>query len=242
MAHDLSREDLKRNQLGEALEAGFHFAEGHVKMLLAAVGGILAVVMVVWGAFAWRTSRAEAASESLGVALRAAGAQVVESGANPDHPLEPTYPSAAARDARARELLEKTVAEHGSSGAGQAARLRLAEMAFSSGDRATARQRYQEVLEGAEGTLAATARVGLAELDRVEGRGAELATALEKELAAKSGPLPTDALLGELARTYEALGRSADARATWKRLADEHPASAYAGLARQRLAALGSAA
>jgi hypothetical protein len=51
-----------------------------------------------------------------------------------------------------------------------------------------------------------------------------------------------DALLGELARTYEALGRAADARATWQRLADEHPASAYAGLARQRLTALASAA
>jgi hypothetical protein len=241
MAHDLSREDLKRNELGEALEAGFQFAEGHVRLLLAAVGGILAVVAIVWGVFAWRTSRAEAASESLGAALRAAGAGVVESGANPDHPLEPTFPSAAARDARARELLEKTVAEYGSTGAGHAARLRLAEMAFAAGDRATARQRYRQVLDGAEGTLAATARVGLAGLDRAEGRGAELATALEKELASKSGPLPVDALLGELARTYEALGRSADARATWQRLADEHPASAYAGLARQRLAALATA-
>jgi hypothetical protein len=242
MAHDLSREDLKRNELGEALEAGFHFAEGHVKMLLAAVGGILALVAVVWGVFAWRSSRAEAASESLGAALRAAGGQVVATGANPDHLLEPTFPTAAARDARARELLEKTVTEHGSTGAGQAARLRLAEMAFAAGDRAAARQRYQQVLDGAGGTLAATARIGLAELDRVEGRGAELAAALEKELASKSGPLPVDALLGELARTYEALGRAADARATWQRLADEHPASAYAGLARQRLTALASAA
>jgi hypothetical protein len=241
MAHDLSREDLKRNELGEALEAGFHFAEGHVKMLLAAVGGILALVLVVWGVFAWRTSRAEAASESLGNALRAAGAGIVESGANPDHPLSPTFPSAAARDARARELLEKTVAEHGASGAAHAARLRLAEMAFAAGDRATARRLFAQVLEGAAGTLAAGARVGLAEIDRAEGRGAELATELEREVASGGGALPADALLGELARTYEKLGRGADARVTWKRLADEHPGSAYAGLARQRLAALGSA-
>jgi hypothetical protein len=242
MAHDLSREDLKRNELGEALEAGFHFAEGHVRMLLAAVGGILALVLVVWGVFAWRTSRAEAASESLGAALRAAGAEIVETGANPDHPVTPTFPSATARDARARELFEKTVAEHGSTGAGHAARLRLAEMAFAAGDRAGARQRYEQVLEGSSGSLAATARVGLAELARAEGRGAELAGELEKELASGQGALPVDALLGELARTYEALGRGADARATWQRLADEHPASAYAGLARQRLAALASAA
>lgn len=242
MAHDMSRQDLKRNELGEALEAGFHFAEEHVRMLLAAVGAILAVVLVVWGIFSWRASRAEAASEALGAALRAAGAQVVESGADPENLLAPTFPSVAARDTRARELLEKTIAEHGSTGAGYAARLRRAEMAFAGGDFATARQHYEKVLDGSDGTLAATARVGLAELDRVEGRGAELAKALEADLAAKSGPLPADALLCELARTYETLGRTADARATWSRLAEEHPTSAYAGLARQRSAALGSAA
>ena len=236
MAHDLTREDLKRNELGEALEAGVHFAEGHLKMLVGVLGGLAALAVVVWGVWAFRSSRVEKANELLGEALRVAEAEVVATGAKPADPVAPTFASAAAREARARELFERLAASTGPTGAGAAARLWLAERAWSAADRAEARRRWQEVSEGAAGELAAAARLALARLDREEGRGEALAATLAQELEAGSGALPADVLLAELARTYEALGKGGDAAATWKKLVDQHPESAYADLARQQAA------
>ncbi|KAB2963520.1 MAG: hypothetical protein F9K18_08465, partial [Thermoanaerobaculia bacterium] len=118
MAHDLTREDLKRNELGEALEAGVHFAEGHLKMLVGVLGGLAALAVVVWGVWAFRSSRVEKANELLGEALRVAEAEVVATGAKPADPVAPTFASAAAREARARELFERLAASTGPTGAG----------------------------------------------------------------------------------------------------------------------------
>ena len=240
MAHDLTREDLKRNELGEALEASVHYAEGHLRTILGIVGGLAAVAVVVWGVWAWRSSRVEAANELLGEALRVDGAEVVATGAKPEDPVAPTFASEAARDARARELFERLATSSGSAGAGAAARLWLAERAYASGDRAEARRRWLEVAAPGEGQMAAAARLALARLDREEGKGEALAATLRQELDAGTGPLPADVLLAELARTFEALGKPSDAAATWKRLVDQHPESAYADLARQQMAAAGA--
>lgn len=242
MAHDLTREDLKRNELGQALEAGVHYAEGHLKTILTALGGAAAVALLVWGAWAWRSARLENANELLGSALKAAQAEIVATGARPDDPVKPTFASAAARDARARELFGRVAAKYGSTGAGAAARLWLGEQALMAGDRAEARRQWQPVREQGEGTLAAVARLDLARLDRLEGKGEALAAELKRELEDGTGPVPADALLAELARTYEALGKGADATAAWRRLVTEHPDSGYAELARQQLGAAGPAA
>jgi TolA-binding protein len=43
----------------------------------------------------------------------------------------------------------------------------------------------------------------------------------------------------ELARVYQRAGRAQDAKATFKRVADEFPMSPYAGEARQQVATIG---
>lgn len=242
MAHDLKREDLKRNELGEALHAGVHYAEGHLRTLLLALGGVAAVALVAWGVWAWRSSRLSAANELLGSALKVAQAEVVATGAKPDDPVKPTFATATARDAKARELFTRVTEKYGSSGPAAAARLWLGDRALQSGDRAEARRLWQLVRERADGSLAAVARLDLARLDRLEGKSEALVGELQRELEEGTGPVPEDALLAELARTYEALGKSADANATWRRLVTEHPDSAYAELARQQLGAAGAAA
>lgn len=238
MAHDLSREDLKRNELGEAVEAGMSFAETHLRLMLGIVVGVVVTAVVVWAAWAWRSSRIEAASEALGAAQRVAAGEIVASGAKPDDARNPTFASARERDEKAAALFTAIVDAHGDSGPAQASRLRLAEMAFAAGDRAAARQHYERVVAtGDDYALAATASLGLAALDRAEGHTAELIARLQHDLANGRGPLPADVLLAELARTQEAAGQPADARTTWRRLVDEHPQSAWTAEARERLAA-----
>jgi tetratricopeptide (TPR) repeat protein len=242
MAKDLKRGDLKRNELGEAIHAGVEYAEGHLRSLLLGIGGVVVVGLLVWGIWAWRASRLASANELLGSALRAAQAEIVATGAKPEDPVKPTFATAAARDAKARELFTKVTDKYGSTGAAAAARLWLGDRALESGDRAEARRLWQQVREKSDGSLAAAARLDLARLDRLEGKNEALSGELKRELEEGTGPVPADALLAELARTYEAMGKSADATATWRRLITEHPDSAYADLARQQLGTAGPAA
>jgi hypothetical protein len=236
MAHELTREDLKRNELGEAVEAGVHFAEHHLRLLLGVLGAVGAVALLGWGVWTWRSSRAEAASAALGEALRVAGAEIgaPEAADAPSAQDRPRFATIEARDARARELFEALVADYGSTGAASAARLWLGERALAAGDAAAAREHWRAVLAADdEGAYAATARLDLIRLDRASGRGEELVAELQREIAQGGSALPVDALLAELARTQEAAGRSADADATRRRLLDEHPSSPYAQEARR---------
>jgi hypothetical protein len=242
MAHDLTRQDLKRNELGDLVHAGVHYAGGHLKPILGAVGGVVLVGLLAWGVWTWRSSRLDHANELLGTALRVAGAEIAATGAKPDDPLKPSFATAAARDARARELFTSITEKYGSTGAASAARLWLGEQALAGGDRASARRFWQQVREQSSGSLAAVARLDLARLDRLEGKSETLAGELKRELEEGTGPVPADALLAELARTYEALGKSADATATWRRLLTEHPDSPYVEVARQQLGSGGPAA
>ncbi len=238
MARKLERQELKRNELNDAVEASVEFAERHLKAILLALGGAGLAALAAWGVWGWHQSRVAQASELLGDALRVAQAEVVDSGAKPDDPVHPTFASESARDARARQLFERTANRFPSSGAGIAATLWLGDRAFADGDRAGARKLWQKVVDsGAEGAFAVSARVDLDRLDREEGKSEDLLTELKKELDDGTSGVPADVLLAEIARTYEALGKSADALATWRRLLDEHSDSPYASLAQGQIAA-----
>jgi predicted negative regulator of RcsB-dependent stress response len=237
MADHLKREELKRNELGEAVEASVEFAGSHLRQLGIAVSAVIAAALVAWGIVAWLGARTENANDALAAALRVAGAPVVPTGAQPDDPSEPTFATAAARDAKAQELFERLVEEHGSTDAGGMGRLWLADRALRRNDSATARRLWQEYLDAeSDGTLAASARRNLIRLDRAEGKGEALVANLGAALESGRDPLPADALLWELGETQKALGHAAEAHAAYQKIVDEHPSSPWASEARRALA------
>lgn len=237
MSDHLSREQLKRNELGEAVEASIHYAEGHLRFILTTVGALAAVALVGWGVFAWTASRRSSANDLLTRALKVSGAQI-DAAARPDDPVSPTFASEAARDARAKELFTQLDGQYGSTSVGRVGKLYLAEAARGAGDRATARALWEKYLDqDATSTLAATVRVNLFQLDREEGRSAALVDSLKKMLEDPAKALPADLLLYQLALTYEQLGQSADARAAYRRIVDEHPQSPYLQAAQQQAGA-----
>lgn len=233
----LRREDLKRNELGEAVEASVHYAEDHLRTILWIVGGVLGAALLVWAVMAWRGTRDERGNRALGEALRVAEAPVVDTGAKPSDLAAPSFASETARAARAKELFESVVARHGGTAAGAAARLWLADAALAAGDRAGARTHWQSYLDDAPaGALAAAAQRSLWALDRAEGKGEAALQAIQRDLERGGRKLPADLLLWELATTQQALGRAAEAAAAYRRIGEEHPNSPFADEAR-RLAA-----
>ncbi len=222
------REDLKRNELDEALGKGIHYAEDHKRMLIWGVGGVVGVALLVAGIFLWIGSRKDGANEMLGKALRVDSAEVVATGANPGDPVRPTFASESARRARAKELFAELDERYGSTATGRVAKLYLAQIAIVENDTEKAKQLWRAFLDAEpSGALAATARVNLYKLDREQGRGAELIGELQKMIEQADKPLPADVILYQLALTYQALGKSDDAKASWRRIVDEYPQSPY---------------
>ena len=242
--HRLSRKEIKHDVRDDAFRHGvaesYQYVTGHGKLLVGVLVGILALVAAVFGVRAFMAKQERAASELLGQAEKVTAAPLVTSGAKPDDAASPSFPDAASRDARAKELLERLRSEHGGSAAADVAAIYLGNLAHQAGDEAGARKLWEEFLdEHDDHMLAGGVRVSLIELDRADGKAQEVADRLRADLEREDKPLPEDVLLFELAKTLEQLGNADEARQTYQRLGDEYPDSPYASQAQAKARELG---
>ena len=122
--------------------------------------------------------------------------------------------------------------------AGLTARYHLASSLASLGRHDEAIEHYATV-EDQSGADSFYSRMSLLGRADAEGRAGRLEEAVELwSLLAASGPtsgLPLDAILMELGRAYSVKGDLEDARATFNRILDEFPTSAYAFEAQRAL-------
>ncbi len=234
-----TRRDMKRDDLSDAMERGVEYAGSHVKPILLAIGGILALV-ALFGAFSmYRGHRAEQANAALSKAIEIYQAPIDPTAAKPDDPEAPTFADTAARQARAKTLFQELRDDYGSTDAGSVASVYLAQIALSENQPDQARELWNDFI-GSHGDhlLAGQARVNLLQLDRSQGKGEEVAQTLTAMLEQAEPPLPQDIILHELAITQAQLGKTTDAVQSYQRILDEFPQSPFAGDARQKISAL----
>ena len=234
MKHYLSRKEMKRDEVREALGKGVEYVRDHERLALYIVGGLLGV-LVLSALVVFVMGRREAgAANQLADALRIYSAKVDPLDPAPDDPEKPRFATEKERLDKAKAAFEDL---RGGTDAGQVANAYLGEIAAREGDIETARKLWTEYLEKNPGTaLAVSVELNLLGLDRQAGKLEEVKTGLEKQLeegAARS--LPEDVVLYELAQTLDALGRGSEAQETFQRLVDDHPRSPYAFEARRRL-------
>jgi len=238
MSERLTRKEIKRDEFVEALESSVGWLEKNTRLLIA--GGIAVVLLIAagFGIWFWFQSRASAASAALDEALEAYRAPVGAAAADvPDD--EPSFADEAARRERSKELFQAVVDGYGSSDPAAIARVFLGQIAADEGDLDRARELWTASVEalGDEDLLSDQVRVNLIHLDRQQGESEAVAVRLEGMIADEERPLPGDLVLWELAATYEKLGRQQDAEATYRRLTEEYPSSAYAAQASSKLPA-----
>ncbi|MEM7480046.1 MAG: tetratricopeptide repeat protein [Acidobacteriota bacterium] len=239
MSQKLTRKEMKKDEIGEALGRTFEFAEGHFKTIIGAVVGLLALVLVIVGLVRWNAVRGEKAGAALADAITVYAAPVDAENADPEDPDDPIFADDAARRTAAREKLQAVVDDYGSAAAADVARVYLGRLAADEGDTATARQMWQVFLDDRSGhLLAGEVRRNVIALDRAEGRTEEVVAELEAMLDQnpEARPLPGDVVLWELGRSYEELDRQDDATSTFQRLVEEYPESAFTAQARQKSA------
>lgn len=228
--HDI-REDNFRMSMARALE----FLAANTRLLAAIAGGLVLVALGVVAAKAYLDHRAARASELLGNALRVFEAPIQATGAQPDHPVRPSFPDDASRRDRSSELFQEIRDRYPRTGAGAVAAIHLGRIHLEDGDIEGARELWEGFLRRHEDHMISGAvRLSLFSLDREAGRGEEVAGKLRAMLDDRRKPLPEDTILFELARTLDEIGEDEEARLTYQRLGDEYPDSPYAQQALSR--------
>ena len=237
MSDRLTRKEMKRDEFVEALERSASFMERNARNLIVAAVAVLVVALAGVGVYWWYQSQEAKANAALTAALEVYRAAVGDN-AEPETEGGPTFADEDARRARAKELFTDVEDDYGLTGAADVAEVFLAQIAVEEGDFARARELWQSfVADHRDHVLAGQVRVNLIHLDRQEGHDEEVVSRLEPMLTAapEDRELPGDVVLWELAQTYEEMDRGDDAQATYRRLTEEYPTSAYASQARQKL-------
>lgn len=237
MSQRLTRKEIKRDEVAEALTQATDWLRAHRNQLMAGAVAIVAAIALALGGWWWLDSRAKRANELLVRAMKVYAAPIDAVAANPDDPDAPSFADEASRRARAEQLFGQLESDFPFADAAEVAAVYLGRIAAAGGDLDRARTLWRGFVENhGDHLLAGEVRVNLLALDRQQGKGAEVAGELEAMLAQSPDErrLPGDVILVELARTYELLGRGDDAKSTWGRLVEEYPQSAYSALARQK--------
>jgi predicted negative regulator of RcsB-dependent stress response len=194
------------------------FQQNQKPLLYGAVG----VALVAAGALIWRSSQATA-SANASKAL-----------------YEAQAPMAEGKLPEAKAALEKVVARYGSTSSGAQAVLLLAQVLYEQGQYDAGIAALTKAAGGASGEFSAPLQALLAAGYEGKGQLKEAAAAYGK--AAKASRFPSDAKLYQAsqARSLQAAGLVAEAKAQWSQLAASE-GEAYAQEARVRLGELAGA-
>jgi predicted negative regulator of RcsB-dependent stress response len=239
MNQRLTRKEIKRDDFTAAVGRSVEYAGSHVRPIIYAIAGLVLLAVLGLAAYFYRNRLQQDANEALAKATAVYQAPVVASGAKPADPVEPSFANEAARQARAKELLQKVRDDYGSTSSADVAGLYLAQIAASEGKLEDARRLWADFIDDhGDSMLAGEARINLIELDRRQGKGEQVVTDLRAMLEKGDAPLPQDAILNELAKTLEQLKRPQEAVQSYQRIVDEFPQSPYIQEAQQKITAL----
>src|SRR6185503_18950452 len=157
-----------------------------------------------------------------------------------EKPPGPVFATAKERYEKAAAAFDGVQRQYGSTSTGLRARYYAALCRVELGQTEEARKDLAEVAARADGRSLepALARLALADLLKRTGQTDQAIDAYRALVQDKSLPIPRDHVFMTLAETLELAHRPADARTAYKQLADEFPASPYAGPAQQRAAYL----
>jgi outer membrane protein assembly factor BamD (BamD/ComL family) len=229
------RRSLKHDKFVDEIGALSSRARENQRLLLMIGLGVVALALIVWGVYFFRSSRESKAQMLLATAIETSNA-TIESAQNPNKAITgPSYKTEAERNAVAEKQFKDVQSQYSGSDAADMAGLWLAKNAAAKGDTATARKMLQEFIDDHGKTiLGQSARYSLYQVRIDSGEAAQVATELNAELSKADPILPGDSILILLAHAYEVQGNSEKSRAAYKRISTEFPDSPYAVEAARR--------
>jgi tetratricopeptide (TPR) repeat protein len=231
------RHDLKHDKFVDEIGVLSSKARANQRLLLTLAGSAIAIALLVWGIYFYRSNKEQSGQQMLATAIETFDAPVGDPPPNQEQqPSGPRFKTEAERSAAAEKQFKAVQSEYSGTDASDVAGLYLARIAMNRGDAATARKSLQEFVDDhKDHILVGTARFSLYQLRLENGEAAQVATELQGELTKSEPVLPGDALLSLLAQAYEAQGNREKSLEAYRRLATEFPESPYAIDAQRRI-------
>jgi tetratricopeptide (TPR) repeat protein len=233
------RRHLKENELRNLARQAGHTVSERRTETTALVAIIVVVGALGLGYYGWRERVQGKAHGLLAEAMAVQDARV----GPPPAPGTPSgglyFPTERERSQAALTKFKIAADAYPSTDAGVYARYQEGALSLALGSTPGAIAAYQQVIkESGDNFYGQMARLGLAE---AQARGGQYDPAINtfKEMAQrKDGPLPVDAILMQLGRTYLDAGKRADAQQTFNRIVEEYPESPFTGDARKEIETL----
>ena len=234
-----ARHELKQNEFAEATARVVELVGGYRRQTTMAVAALMAVIVAIGAYFYWQGTREDKAGTLFGIAMETADGTVAPPSTLPGATQAPnTFPTAKARSEAALKLFQEVAAKYPSTEAGTAAKYQAAGELLSLGRVAEAETIYTELSQKTSSVYAMPSRLGLAQAKMAAGKYDDAVKMLTELSGDRDGAVPVDGVLMQLAEASAKAGKSADARAAYKRVVDEFADSGYAADARLKLAAL----
>ncbi len=231
------RRELKHDKFVDEVGALSTRARENQRLLVSIVGGLVAVAVLVYGVFFYRTTREQKAQDALAEAIKTMDSPLI-----PTQPGQPSMPDAkfhtdAERSAAAEKQFKDVQTKYSGSNAADVANLYLARISAGKGDMAGARKLLESfVSEHKNNILAQTALYDLYQIRIDSGEGQKVVDEIEAELKKTDKQvLPPDALLALQAHAFDAMGSAEKSRDAYKRIVTEYPDSSFVLEAQRRV-------
>lgn len=241
------RHQLKENEFAHLIVKSRQTVADRAGQIAFLAIGALIVIGLIFGINSWRQRGNADAERMLADAMVTLNARVVPVSADATQPGEVpaaasigatgSYATVAAKLTAAAPKLKAAADAYPDTEAGITARYHYGSALGALGKYDEAIAAFDDVVNraGADSLYGRMARLGKADTQARAGQF-DAAIATWKELASSNeDDLPKDAILMELARTYEAAGQTDEARKTFNQIIDEHPTSPYSAEARAEL-------
>ncbi len=228
-----TRHALKQDKFVTATQSGLDWLESNrAGVLRWTIATVVVVGLVVAGFVIWH-QRSQTAQQLLSQAMDIYATPLATPG-EPAPAGQKTYATAADRAAAAYPLFEKAANEYSWLGAGKTARYFAGVIAVDLGRTAQAEKELKRASDSGSSSVAALAKLALANLYAQDGRTSQAATLYQNLIAHPTSTVPKGAAQLQLAQMYETSDPN-EAKQIYAQIEDQDKGTEAAQIAQQKL-------
>jgi tetratricopeptide (TPR) repeat protein len=232
------RRDLKHDRFVDEIGSLAGSARDNQRFLLMITLGVVAVALVVYGIYFYRSNREHQAQLALAAGIATIDSPLLPApGVTPPQPPPATakYKTEAERNAAAQKQFDALKKDYSGTDAADIADLYLGRLAAARGDVQASRKLLEAFISNhPKSVLVGSARYSLYQMRIDNGEGPQVIAELENELKKDEPIIPGDSILALQAHAYTLQGNTEKSKETYRRLVTDFPDSPWALDAQRR--------